>query len=109
MARKINNYLAKIKQQARILFLTWADTLRAGDGNRTRMTSLEGWGSTIELRPRGTCTVAYRLSHGAAAGPGRRDRSGLQPAEPIGLPRCGCAMSERGRLRVARRDVAQLG
>jgi hypothetical protein len=24
----------------------------AGDGNRTRMTSLEGWGSTIELRPR---------------------------------------------------------
>ena len=26
--------------------------MRAGDGNRTRMTSLEGWGSTIELRPR---------------------------------------------------------
>ena len=25
----------------------------AGDGNRTRMTSLEGWGSAIELRPRG--------------------------------------------------------
>ncbi len=25
---------------------------RAGDGNRNRMTSLEGWGSTIELRPR---------------------------------------------------------
>ena len=25
---------------------------RAGDGNRTRMTSLEGWSSTIELRPR---------------------------------------------------------
>jgi hypothetical protein len=24
---------------------------RAGDGNRTRMTSLEGWGSAIELRP----------------------------------------------------------
>src|SRR5665648_58908 len=23
----------------------------AGDGNRTRMTSLEGWSSTIELRP----------------------------------------------------------
>jgi hypothetical protein len=32
--------------------LTWAGTLRAGDGNRNRMTSLEGWGSTIELRPR---------------------------------------------------------
>ncbi len=23
----------------------------AGDGNRTRMASLEGWSSTIELRP----------------------------------------------------------
>jgi hypothetical protein len=27
---------------------------RADDGNRTRMTSLEGWGSTIELHPRDT-------------------------------------------------------
>jgi hypothetical protein len=26
--------------------------IRAGEGNRTLMTSLEGWGSTIELRPR---------------------------------------------------------
>src|SRR5580692_4775809 len=26
--------------------------LRAGDGNRTRMASLEGWSSTIELHPR---------------------------------------------------------
>ena len=25
--------------------------VRAGEGNRTLMTSLEGWGSTIELRP----------------------------------------------------------
>src|ERR1700719_3940462 len=25
---------------------------RAGDGDRTRITSLEGWGSAIELRPR---------------------------------------------------------
>ena len=25
----------------------------AGEGNRTLMTSLEGWGSAIELRPRG--------------------------------------------------------
>jgi hypothetical protein len=31
--------------------LSWAGMMRAGDGNRTRMTSLEGWGSTIELRP----------------------------------------------------------
>jgi dihydrofolate reductase len=28
-------------------------TLGAGEGNRTPMTSLEGWGSAIELRPRG--------------------------------------------------------
>jgi hypothetical protein len=27
----------------------------AGEGNRTLMTSLEGWGSTIELRPQGGC------------------------------------------------------
>jgi hypothetical protein len=26
--------------------------LGAGDGNRTRMASLEGWSSTIELHPR---------------------------------------------------------
>jgi hypothetical protein len=44
----------------------------AGEGNRTLMTSLEGWGSAIELRPRSGCTrrnraqaakpVAYRLA-----------------------------------------------
>jgi hypothetical protein len=36
---------------------TSADSMRAGDRDRTGMTSLEGWGSTIELRPRdGGCT-----------------------------------------------------
>jgi hypothetical protein len=41
----------------------------AGDGNRTRMTSLEGWGSTIELRPRGqggdasAATSSHRVSY----------------------------------------------
>ncbi len=30
----------------------WPLTSGAGDGNRTRTTSLEGWSSTIELRPR---------------------------------------------------------
>ena len=42
--------------------------LRAGDGNRTRIASLEGWGSTIELRPpappveplQGTCCGSPR-------------------------------------------------
>ena len=31
--------------------LSWDGGVGAGDGNRTRMTSLEGWGSAIELRP----------------------------------------------------------
>ena len=34
---------------------------RAGDGNRTRMTSLEGWGSTIELRPHNLPASVARL------------------------------------------------
>jgi hypothetical protein len=29
----------------------------AGEGNRTPMTSLEGWGSAIELHPRGSRTT----------------------------------------------------
>ena len=49
----------------------------AGEGNRTLMTSLEGWGSTIELRPRAALArsvrapastsswVAYRLTAAA--------------------------------------------
>ena len=43
MAWKINNYIVKLKPQSRMVPLTWAGIRRAGDGNRTRMTSLEGW------------------------------------------------------------------
>src|ERR1017187_10961156 len=48
----------------------------AGEGNRTLMTSLEGWSSTIELRPRsgpGRHAVAYRfpVSDVASAEPHR--------------------------------------
>ena len=32
MARKINNYIVKIKQQARTLCLTWAGTLERATG-----------------------------------------------------------------------------
>ena len=32
--------------------LSWGFLIGAGEGNRTLMTSLEGWGSAIELRPR---------------------------------------------------------
>ena len=53
-----------------IMPLTWAGIARAGEGNRTLMTSLEGWGSAIELRPQwprqlspreAATRVAYRL------------------------------------------------
>ena len=49
---------------------------RAGGGNRTRMTSLEGWGSTIELHPRQAPTLATHPGKvppvGAAREPQRR-------------------------------------
>ena len=62
-----------------------ADKPRAGDGNRTRTTSLEGWSSTIELRPQRPperlnarpTPVAYRLP------PRRRATSrATQPRNP---------------------------
>ena len=34
--------------------------LRAGEGNRTLATSLEGWGSTIELHPHGDIPLTIR-------------------------------------------------
>jgi hypothetical protein len=48
----------------------------AGDENRTRMTSLEGWGSAIELHPHSViieAPVAFRRNHGVGA-------TGLEPA-----------------------------
>jgi hypothetical protein len=41
----------------------------AGEGNRTLMTSLEGWGSAIELRPHDlrAASVAYRFPEGRGA------------------------------------------
>ena len=57
-------------------------TVRADDGNRTRMTSLEGWSSTIELHPRDgrpgrpPSQVAYRLAP--------RSRTRSAPATPRG-------------------------
>ena len=42
----------------------------AGDGNRTHATSLEGWGSTVELHPRNAPDKqsAYREQNGAEDG-----------------------------------------
>jgi hypothetical protein len=58
----------------------------AGDGNRTRMTSLEGWSSTIELHPRGGTRrhrhqVAYRL-------PGTYRRATARTENIIGTVGC---------------------
>ena len=39
------------KSRASASSATPAATNGAGDGNRTHVTSLEGWGSTIELHP----------------------------------------------------------
>jgi hypothetical protein len=45
MARKVENYIAEAGAQTRVMPVTCIDINRAGDGNRTRMTSLEGFGS----------------------------------------------------------------
>jgi hypothetical protein len=44
--------VVKVVRKAMIMPLTWAGEVGAGEGNRTLMTSLEGWRSAIELRPR---------------------------------------------------------
>ena len=54
MARKAMSRPAKPASNTRINALTSQEAIRADDGNRTRMTSLEGWSSTIELHPRGS-------------------------------------------------------
>ena len=50
----------------------------AGDGNRTHTTSLEGWGSTFELRPRRLSFVRPRP---APAGRRLVGRAGFEPAK----------------------------
>jgi hypothetical protein len=41
----------------------------AGEGNRTLMTSLEGWGSAIELRPRARCEACFAAGMSTASVP----------------------------------------
>jgi hypothetical protein len=97
----------------------------AGDRDRTGMTSLEGWGSTIELRPRDGSH--RRLQHTGPPGdtasrlkaPSRQAASRQQSS---GRPRfCACGpgwhtaaggrrpSQERVGFGWSRRDVAQLG
>ena len=49
-----------------------ASACRAGEGNRTLTTSLEGWGSTIELHP-------------PVPGQDRQEASSFQPPESPGV------------------------
>lgn len=49
----------------------------AGDRDRTGITSLEGWGSTIELRPQNAPVVARRVG-----------TAGFEPATPDSQSRC---------------------
>src|SRR5581483_4901070 len=58
------------------------DREEAGGGNRTRMTSLEGWGSAIELRPRASGTILA-----AAPKPGR-SCARPAPRRAVGFPAC---------------------
>ena len=41
----------------------WSIFRGAGDGDRTRMASLEGWSSTIELHPRVSGETRSSLEH----------------------------------------------
>ena len=54
IARGLKSAPATEKPQAGFEPVTCGSSCGAGDGNRTRMTSLEGWGSAIELHPRDT-------------------------------------------------------
>ena len=47
VARRVNENSSDPQRKPKPLKLSFG----AGDGNRTRVISLEGWGSTIELRP----------------------------------------------------------
>jgi hypothetical protein len=62
----------------------------AGEGNRTLMTSLEGWGSAIELRPRGGSEVPGSAigsvpGHGPSPSPPAA-RYAASPREARGRP-----------------------
>jgi hypothetical protein len=66
VARARGHASVPVRRRGSRAALTCEGNKRAGDGNRTRMTSLEGWSSTIELRPQQPpnhrlTPVAYRL------------------------------------------------
>src|ERR687889_1612923 len=56
---------------------------RAGEGNRTPITSLEGWGSTVELHPRGGFADVRVIPPALAVG-----ARGFEPPTPCSQSRC---------------------
>jgi hypothetical protein len=63
---------------------------RAGEGNRTPITSLEGWGSTVELHPRvgfAELRVVPPASRSVGAGSAVGAR-GFEPPTPCSQSRC---------------------
>ena len=64
-ARKINNYTVKLKRQSGLMPLTCVKVLRAGDGNRTRMTSLEGTRVCRSATSVGSCDQEIYYLHAA--------------------------------------------
>ena len=68
-----------VAASARAAPIDLAFPLRAGDGNRTRVASLEDWGSTIELRPRAPRPARHRTSE-------RHPRSVPVPRPPRASP-----------------------
>ena len=57
------NALSRSKPRLGIMSLTWAFFVGAGDGNRTRTTSLGSWSSAIELHPRQWVPLGTPLAH----------------------------------------------
>jgi hypothetical protein len=103
-------------QAADLLF-----SVGAGEGNRTLMTSLEGWGSAIELRPRARRPVPsgeHRQRTRTERSAPNHTAGGLADAPPIparGKAPCrtplrdvGCSPRAVG-YGTVQRDVAQLG
>ncbi len=59
---------------------------RAGDGNRTHVSSLEGWCSTIELHPHIICVQIGVTGFEPATSWSQTRRSSQAEPHPAGLP-----------------------
>ncbi len=76
---------------------------RAGDGNRTRMTSLEGWSSAIELRPHDASAGKLTIGGESPAQQGGTAPAGHQAVAGV----CSVAAGARGLLRPAAASEAR--